>query len=190
MQDPCPMRCSKSIWVINPDFSPVVIEMKFSRIRFILSVLLVISGLLQMIGYVFNLPDVRGIGFLTVASPLPLVFSHFRGYETFALDFDVEVVPEKGDLIRKQITPALYSNLQGPYSRRNVYGAVFAYGPGFAENKEIMMRDSVLRYGFCSPGVLLDEFNLPDPVQSMTAHVKSRTGGDSRIWTFSIDCRK
>ncbi|MDH5657536.1 MAG: hypothetical protein OEZ34_16600 [Spirochaetia bacterium] len=151
---------------------------------------LVLLGMLQMTGYAAGLSALRGIGFLSAASPLPLVFSHFRGFETFALDFEVEIAGMDGTIVKQKVIPELYSGLSGPYNRRNVFGAVFAYGPGFQSEDEIRLRDSVLRYGFCDPGVLLDEFSLPSPAAGMTAHLKSRTKGDPRSWEFSVNCRK
>ena len=160
------------------------------KIHEILMYALVLLGMLQMIGYLTGSNILRGAGLLSVASPLPLVFSHFRGYETFALDFEVEIEARSGKKVRKKITPELYSGLKGPYNRRNVFGAVFAYGPGFKNHDEIRLRDSVLVYGFCSPGVLLDEFHLPKPAHKVTAFLKSRTKGDKRSWTFSVNCAK
>ena len=50
----------------------------------------------------------------TVASPLPLVFSHFRGHETFASKFKLEF-RDQGQIVASQdIDSHLYSQLRGP----------------------------------------------------------------------------
>ena len=49
-------------------------------------------GLLQIIGFATGQKWLKGIGQITVASPLPVVFTEQKGCETFALDFSVEYV--------------------------------------------------------------------------------------------------
>src|SRR5215467_9112261 len=86
-------------------------------------------GLLQMAGDVFHLPALKGIGAATTASPAPRVFSSVRGLETYSTHFFLEWTDRDNWENSLQLTPELYAQLRGPYNRRNVYGAVLAYGP-------------------------------------------------------------
>ena len=53
-------------------------------------VTLVLLGLLQIIGFATGQKWLKGIGQVSVASPLPIVFTEQKGCETFALDFTLE----------------------------------------------------------------------------------------------------
>jgi hypothetical protein len=59
-----------------------------------LSLCLLVIGLLQPIGYLFNQPNIRALGTITVASPLPLVFSAYNGVETFRTSFEIDLIYE------------------------------------------------------------------------------------------------
>ena len=61
-----------------------------------LRLLLVAIGLLQVIGFATGHKWLKGIGQITVASPLPIVFTEQKGCETFALDFSIEYEDENG----------------------------------------------------------------------------------------------
>ena len=164
-----------------------------ARLRTLLSVLLIALGSLQMLGLVLGLPALRGLGVASTAAPLPLVFSHFRGVETFALDFTVHLDLADGATWSAAVTPALYARIAGPYNRRNVYGAAFAYGPALNAPGERALWQGVLRYGFCRPGPLLREFQVGgEAVQvRVIAREKTRTppGINPRSWTLEVACR-
>src|SRR5688572_11455961 len=91
-------------------------------------------GLMQTVGYVVGSKAIRAIGAATAASPLPKVFSDVDGLEPFASTFHLEGTTSGGERIRIPLTPELYQRLQGPYNRRNVYGAAIAFGPRLPEN--------------------------------------------------------
>jgi len=126
-----------------------------SALRSNLLVIFVLAiGSLQLFGYLTGLETVRKIGQLTAASPLPLVFSHFRGLETFSPKFYVLV---ETDATRQEpqvipITPGNYRLLAGPYNRRNVYGVAFAFGAVLQLEQERALVKSVLCYGFRAEG--------------------------------------
>src|SRR5271155_1878023 len=92
-------------------------------------IFLLLLGFLQMAGDIFHIPVLKGVGAATDASPAPKVFSSIRGLETFSTQFAVEWKDRSGTPHSLAITPEIYSHLTGPYNRRNVYGAVLAYGP-------------------------------------------------------------
>jgi hypothetical protein len=154
----------------------------------LLSGLLVALGFLQMLGLGAGLPGLRAAGFATAASPLPLVFSVFKGAETFAAEFQVEAWTGSGQVIRRTITPELYGRLAGPYNRRNAYGVLFSHGPLFDNPGLIALRQNALRYGFRPGGPLAREFGLPPDLQRLHIIVRSRSRGDSRVWTVEVPC--
>jgi len=96
---------------------------------------LLVVGLLQMAGDVLRLPAVKAIGAATAASPAPKVFSAVRGLETYSTRFFIEWNDRAGRPHALEITPELNARVRGPYNRRNVFGAVLAYGPVLASDR-------------------------------------------------------
>ena len=122
---------------------------------------LVSVGSLQMFGDVFGFPKLKGLGLATSASPAPKVFTAQQGFETYANRFFIEYQDEQGEQISLLVTPQIYRRLQGPYNRRNMYGAATSYGPVLAANPLTKsMLESVLHYAFCADAPLLKEFGV------------------------------
>src|ERR1700755_3585891 len=86
-------------------------------------------GFAQMAGDIFHLPALKAVAAATAASPAPKVFSAVKGLETFSTRVFIEWVGEIGPTHSVEVTPERYAHVLGPYNRRNVYGAVLAYGP-------------------------------------------------------------
>lgn len=136
----------------------------------ILSVLLVLIGLLQSFGHLVQSKSIKQIGMLTVASPLPIVFTQQKGFlETFALDFTL-IYTQDGIKKEMKITPELYAKLDKPYNYRNVLGAAISYGPILPKK----LVNSVLRYAFVSPGVVRKSFGIAE-MNNATIELKSKT---------------
>jgi len=124
---------------------------------------LLILGLLQMAGDLLHLPALKAEAAATAASPAPKVFSSVRGLETFSTRFVISWTDRSGAVRSEMITPELYSGLRGPYNRRNVYGAVLAYGPVLASDPHTReMFDSVAAYALCGRAPLLRELGIPE----------------------------
>lgn len=162
--------------------------MKPPRARIIASYVLVAVGLLQALGWATGSAALRGIGQMSAASPLPFVFSSFRGVETFAAEFEVELEKTDGTRVSYVITPELYSKLDGPYNRRNTYGAVLSYGPALDAPGERRLVESVLRYGLCNGGPLAWEFGEPENVVRVRALVHSKTRGGRAPFRLELEC--
>ncbi|CAA6810355.1 MAG: Unknown protein [uncultured Campylobacterales bacterium] len=146
----------------------------------VLSLLLVILGLIASFGHIVKNDTIKGIGLLTVASPLPIVFTQHKGMETFAWDFSI--VYKEGNFIKElQITPEIYSKFNQPYNYRNVVGAAFAYAPILPKN----LVKSVLDYSFVDPAPLSKTFGL---TQFKLSHIKlmSKTKNKKMIYTTKI----
>jgi hypothetical protein len=123
--------------------------------------LLVALGLAQMTGDVAGLAWLKGVAAATGASPAPKVFSAVRGLETYSTRFWLEWTDAAGNECSLALTPDVYARLEGPYNRRNVFGAVLAYGPVLvADPKTRPMFDSVARHALCGDAPLLRELGL------------------------------
>jgi hypothetical protein len=138
------------------------------------AIFLVALGLLQMTGdlleqYVYAPVGkvLKGLGAASVASPAPKVFSSVHGLETYSTRFYLEWTDQTGKAHKLLITPEVYARLQGPYNRRNVYGAALAYGPVLPAN----LRDPVMRYALCGEAPLLRELGI-DPADVKNVRVR------------------
>ncbi len=145
-------------------------------------------GSLQIIGLLTQIDAIRNIGRLTSASPLPFVFSDFRGLETYSLEFNITAEGTDGTSITKLITPKLYGEFKGPYNRRNVYGAVLAYGPKLHEPSEKPMVDSVLKYGFCNNGPLAEMFESSTPLRKVVITATSKARNAEGPFVTEVNC--
>lgn len=118
-------------------------------------------GLLQMGADLLHLNAVKGLAAATAASPAPKVFSSVRGLETYSSRFFVEWNDKSGTFHSVEITPERAANLRGPYNRRNVYGAVLAYGPVLQSDPALHpMFESVSHHALCGDAPLLRELGI------------------------------
>ena len=152
--------------------------------RKIIYYIIVIIGLLQSIGYVTQIENIRNLGVLTSASPLPLVFTEVDGIEAFAADFYIQWKDDSNEVIEIKITPTIYAQLKGPYNRRNAYGAAIAGGPILPET----IWKPVLRYGLCED-VLENELGLDIDKETFSLLIKTRTKGRNDQWIHKVDCQ-
>lgn len=151
------------------------------NIREILIILLIILGLTQSIGFITSNDTIRGVGQLTVASPLPLVFNDVNGVETFASDFFLTYTINESDTTI-QITPKVYAQWDGAYNWRNVYGAAISYGPILPKN----VTTEILDHGFCN-GVLQERIT-EDKWDSYEVLIKTKTNGRNDEWRLTGTC--
>lgn len=118
-------------------------------------------GSAQMIGNLADVQALRGLAAATGASPAPKVFSAVQGLETYSTAFHLDWRAADGAPRSVQLTSAMYAHLRGPYNRRNVYGAVLAFGPVMSTNPATApMFQSVLRAGLCGDRPILRELGL------------------------------
>jgi hypothetical protein len=155
-------------------------------------------GLLQMTADLFHLRALKGLAAATAASPAPKVFSSVRGLETYSSRFLVEWTDNSGILHSTEITPERAAGLRGPYNRRNVYGAVLAYGPVMQSDPALRpMFESVSSFALCGDAPLLRELGI-DAKQirgTLRIHLVTRSGsqiGDLplvfRCTIFLVSC--
>ncbi|MDQ3047925.1 MAG: sterol desaturase family protein [Bacteroidota bacterium] len=156
----------------------------FSKIKNKLVGLFMISlGLLQTIGYCMKNDTIKGLGFMSGSSPLPIVFTSVKGVETFSLYYNLKLITENNDTIHIDLDPATYAQLKGPYNRRNIYGAAFGYGPVLPEKQ----RTAVLHYAFFNKeNNILKDFGITEPLKSVSITIRSKTKNDNRSWNYLI----
>ena len=148
-------------------------------------------GCVQMIGDLAGRTDIRAVGAVIHASPSPKVFTAQSGFETFSSRFFIDWRDTQGARHALELTPRTYRGLEGPYNRRNAYGAALSYGPVLAANPRTRpMLDSVVSYAFCGDapllgelGIVRDEVTYPLRVRLEPREAKSR----APQWQTSID---
>ncbi len=134
---------------------------------------LLVLGVLSMGGDLLHQPRLKGIGALSAASPAPKVFSSALGLETFSTRFDIEYQDIQGQKHTVALTSARYHQVRGPYNRRNIYGAVLAFGPVLAANpKTQKMLASVLQYALCGKRPLLEELGIDPKTVAGSVYVR------------------
>lgn len=199
------MICGRDVLLSTNKKTRHVYKQRYAFVS-IVAILWIVLGLGQSIGYVFNMPKIRGLSFATVASPLPLVFSVApNGMETFSLTFRMQVYERLSTTCNDSdacvldhltmdtvLTPKLYGTLNDkPYNLRNAYGALFSHGPFFQDEKTIALRDRVLKRSLCDNGPLARAFNLPHNTSRIVVHVHSNTKTQrphQADWTMNIAC--
>ena len=158
----------------------------------VLATMLAILGCVQMLADVVAWPQVKAVAAATQVSPAMKVFTSHEGYETFSPRFSIRYTSFAGQAITLDLTPEIYGRLQGPYNRRNAYGAALAYAPVLsADDRTRGMLDSIMRYAFCEPGTLLRELALDDLDRSMPVTLEiapRRPLQPARQLRFEVSC--
>lgn len=84
----------------------------------------------------------------------------------------------------------MYSQIPGPYNRKNVFGAIFSFGAFFTDKNMITIRQQVLEACICK-GLLIDWFNKinGDCVKHGYVNFTVETRGmQDEHWLMNINC--
>ena len=147
----------------------------------LLMLTLVAIGLLQSIGHLFGLDAIKKVGFVTVASPLPIVFTKQQGkLETFSLTYTL-IVTKEGRTKRIAITPKLYKHFDAPYNFRNVLGAAISYAPLLDEK----LRGAVYHYAFVDPAPLAKALGV-DESAALSLELQTKERGANQRYIYPI----
>ncbi len=141
------------------------------------AILLVALGFLNLAGIALQSPKLSGLAMATAASPAPSVFTTVDGLETFSSTFTVEWSDEAGEH-SLLVEPSAYRGIEGPYNRRNMYGAVLAYGPVLRTRETTReMFDDVAAYAICGDAPILRELGInPETARDVRVVVAPREG--------------
>ena len=134
-------------------------------------------GCLQIIGYATDSQTIRGLGLISGIAPYPKVFCEADGYEPFAAEFKVV----DSDNTEIPLTAERYSQLDGPYQRRNVYGAALAYAPRLPEDLRNHLFEKILTDDF----TLSEELDLVD-LNKPSIVIKPRSGETPDHYQYSL----
>lgn len=124
---------------------------------------LLVLGCSAMLGELFQRPKLKALALASQAAPYTKVFGAATSYETqrpfetFACDFTLSYTTEEGERHQLELTPEIYQNLKGPYNRRNVYGAILAYGPALPPE----LRSHTLKRVLSSDQAIITELDIP-----------------------------
>jgi sterol desaturase/sphingolipid hydroxylase (fatty acid hydroxylase superfamily) len=164
---------------------------KMSPVK-LLTYILVIWGSLSSSMYLTNTDqNIQKFTMPFVSSPLPIVFSHYKGVETFATRFHlyIELDTEIPFNFTTTLDATKYELIKGPYNRRNVYGAMFSFGPFFEDDALIKLRDQILKYAVCEPGMMKRELYLTNAlIKKIDITTTVDTQNDNRTWITHIVC--
>ena len=150
------------------------------KIRNVFALIMLAVGSLQMIGYLIGSNVFRGIGLASGIAPFPKVFCEAKGYEAFAATFVVSGKMPDDKTWSRSLDPVWYSQLKGPYNRRNVYGAALAFAPRLPEE----VRKMLLRKSLSPDSSLRRELKIPDSIQDLKVTITPRSGETEGPWTF------
>ena len=144
-------------------------------------------GALSIVGDLTRIPELTGLGVATGAAPYPKVFTSRDGLEGFSSSFYVTWT-ENGEDHTQQLTPDLYSGLEGPYNRRNPYGAALAGGPFLASQAHTApMLDAVSQWAFCNPDGVLSELGITDDATDVRIRVQQLPGAQPTSLPLNLD---
>lgn len=123
--------------------------------------LLLVLATIKVVADVAGWQKLSAVSAVTNAAPAMKVFTAHNGYETFSSTYTLTVFWIDGHQQTVTLNPANYRGLQGPYNRRNVYGAAIAYGPILATSEHAQsMWQSVAQEGFCTPDGVIRELGF------------------------------
>jgi len=130
----------------------------------IIFLVLVLIGSVRAIADISGFSNVSSFFSLFNVSPAMKVFTAHNNYETFSPKYMLDFQGVDGEAVSVELTPELYRKLEGPYNRRNVFGAAISYGPVLVSNQKTAdLFNSVAHYSFCRPGILIEELGLDVP---------------------------
>ena len=149
--------------------------------------ILAFVGLLQIVGYSFQLDSIRGLGFLSVAAPLPIVFTDRGGnYEDFATEYEFHLSFESGIIKSFAFDRKAFAELSGPLDRRGVYSSALMYMP--LQSPEAWA--SVIRAAFCQRGAFTNLFALKEEPSKIQLLIRTKTLGRERELSQETECPK
>jgi len=151
--------------------------------------LLLALGLLQMAADLLHAPRIKAVAAATAASPAPKVFSAVNGLETYSTTFYLEWTDRTGNFHSVPVTPERSSGLRGPYNRRNVFGAVLAYGPVMQTDPALRpMFESVARFALCGTAPMLRELRVdPTQVGALRVRLVPRAGSKTGNMPLTLE---
>lgn len=155
---------------------------KIMKIKTICTFAVAVLGSLQIVGSVIDSRVVRGLGLATGFAPYPKVFCEADGYEPFAASFTISGTSPDGETVEIPLTAERYAQLEGPYQRRNVYGAALAYAPRLPSELREHLFDEIL----APDSTLNRELDLPS-LENPVIQIDVREGESTDDFQYQLD---
>ena len=125
------------------------------------AILLTFFATVRVAADLLDQPAISAGAAVTNLAPAMKVFTAHEGYETYSASFTLNVGFSDGEKVTLPLNQATYAGLRGPYNRRNVYGALIAYGPVLVANPQTRpMWQAMARRGFCGKHSVVAELGL------------------------------
>jgi hypothetical protein len=137
-----------------------------------LALLILLLGLTRMAGHLMDNRTLQGLGAASGIAPFPKVFCDSDGYEAFTATCVLSGQKPNGTRQEILLTPERYARLQGPYQRRNAYGAALIFAPRLPEN----LRQSLLQQQMSPGSPLWHELGLPANWTAACLTIQPRPG--------------
>ncbi|MEE9422310.1 MAG: hypothetical protein V3V50_04050 [Gammaproteobacteria bacterium] len=138
---------------------------------YLAAIALTFFATIKVIADVFGFQQLSAVAAVTNVAPAMKVFTAHKGYETYSSRFELTVDFDDGQTITIELKPENYAGLKGPYNRRNVYGALIAYGPVLVKSPITQpMWNEMSQRAFCGEASVLSElgFKNTSPVKNAT----------------------
>lgn len=140
---------------------------------------MLVVGSFQMLGHALQQQWLRGIGLASGIAPFTKVFCEADGYEAFAATFTLEGTMENGTVWSRKLDPEWYAQLDGPYNRRNVYGAALAFAPRLPEP----LREELIRQSLAPGSALRAELQVPAELKDLRVLIQPK-GASCPTWIY------
>jgi len=122
--------------------------------------LLLFSGCLQFLGFIFRSREVRGLGLAYSVAPLPTVFSTINGVEGFDTKHTLYFKNQNGQSDSVALNQNLFTAFRGHYFLKNAYSLFIAY-PHILKPEHIT---DGWNFALCRSN-LLQQCNLPETIK-------------------------
>ncbi len=128
----------------------------------IIAVLLSFLACIKVVADLFQHEELSAVAAVANVSPAMKVFTAHQGYETYSAKFKLTMLYADGTEFEAILDSERYAGLAGPYNRRNVYGALIAYGPVlYKKTATHDMWVEMTRRAFCQRKTVMSELNFP-----------------------------
>ncbi len=145
--------------------------------------IITLVGVIGSLGYILKIPEMQLLGYLTAASPTPLVFNQFNGLEYWASNGKVDLVFADGSQASFPFDQKLFHKIRGPHIRKIAAIIPFSLAP-VLNDAQVTAQVSA---AFCR-GLLAPDIGLNKRVASVQLSIESPTKGREFKWQRRYQC--
>lgn len=149
----------------------------------VLSIVLVLLGSLQMLGYILKIPELSGLGFSYGASPLPTVFSNVKGVDGFDTEQQLHVTDARGTIDTIELDQQLFAQFTGPFFLKESYAIFLAYSHILTPQQ----LEAGSRFMLCRKNIFTS-FGINESSSNSSIHTYRTIYGNKEIKVLHPDC--